>query len=262
MQVRGRGIVAVKNLKIGDYVLVDTNNHYEPVYGFGHKEIETQHSYLQIGTASGAQLEISKEHMLFVEKHGAIPSSLVRLGDKVYLNNDLDQVKSIQIVSREGAYAPFTPSGTIIVNGIKASSFVALQNSPDLAIGRFSTGISHQWIARTFELPHRIWCTLITSCESEEYNPQGISTWVAVPLKIAIWYIQQDTLTMAVLSIPLLIWLCVLGLLDLVMVYAAWFASLVAAVVVWQALSRFFQERSNSKNHAVLSKLLPSSLRA
>jgi hypothetical protein len=186
VNVDGSGVVAMKDVKIGDRVLVG-GDRYEPLYSFGHKDTEVWANYSRLVTVSGMQLEISKEHLIFVDGRGAVPASHVKPGDKVYVSqpDDLDVVNSVGTVIRKGVYAPFTPSGSIVVNGVQASTFVSLQDSPYLLIGGVSTGISYQWMEHTSELPHRLWCGHVASCDNEEYA-NGISTWVELPHKLAL----------------------------------------------------------------------------
>jgi hypothetical protein len=180
--------------------------------------IEVWANYLRLVTVSGMQLEISKEHLIFVDGRGAVPASHVKPGDKVYVSqpDDLDVVNSVGTVIRKGVYAPFTPSGSIVVNGVQASTFVSLQDSPYLLIGGVSTGISYQWMEHTSELPHRLSCGHVASCDNEEYA-NGISTWVDLPHKLALWFVDQNAATMALVSVPLFVWLCFLGLVDWMM---------------------------------------------
>jgi len=186
VEVRDKGIVSMKELQIGDQVLVSADT-YEPIYSFGHyhKTIETQ--FLKILTTSSmSPLEITKDHMLFVNGR-PVPASLVKFGDQLSLPDPgtTVTVEGIEAVSRKGAYAPFTPSGTIAVNGILASTFVAFQESEYLSIGGLRTPISFQWVAHTFETPHRTFCSFASTwCERELYSSTGISLWVYLPLHI------------------------------------------------------------------------------
>merc|ERR1712125_201442 len=114
------------------------------------------------------------------------------------------------LVTRKGLYAPFTASGTIVVNdGQTVSSFVSLQETSDtlLLLGnKWSTGISHQWLARTFEFPHRFWCNAISmqDCKRESYTPDGASTWVGLPLKFFTWFLESGSMIQLLLAVPIL----------------------------------------------------------
>jgi hypothetical protein len=121
--------------------------------------------------------------MVFVEGGDALPASMIQVGIKLELASaGVTEVRSIINVQKECAFAPFTPSGSIIVNGVKASSFLAFQNSKTLSIAGLDTLFTFQFLSHTFELPHRMWCSTAASCtEDETYTSEGISWWTYVP---------------------------------------------------------------------------------
>lgn len=191
----------MQDVKLGDKVLVDGDK-YEPVYSFGHYDKKSQTEYLRIVT-TGRPLEISKDHMLFVSGGRAVPAGSVKIGDKLELaGGERVTVRSVRIVKKKGAYAPFTPSGTIIINQHKASSFVAFQDSETLKIAGIDTGVSFQFCAHAFEAPHRLWCKYFSTCTTEEYTEEGISTWVAWGHTLFLWFFKQNQVVMFLLFIP------------------------------------------------------------
>jgi hypothetical protein len=208
VEVRNKGNVSIKELRIGDQVLVSADM-YEPVYSFGHYHQTVEAQFLKILTSSSMPpLEITKDHMLFVNGR-PVPASLVKVGDQLSLTEPgkTVTVEGIEAVSRKGAYAPFTPSGTIAVNGILASTFVAFQNSEYLSIGGIRTPIQFQWVAQAFETPHRTFCSFASTwCEQELYSSSGISLWVYLPLKITEFaFAHGKSLAATLLLIPLLL---------------------------------------------------------
>ena len=234
-----RGVVAMQDLKLGDKVLVAPNK-YEPIYSFGHFDPDISADYLQLRTPS-TKLDISNDHMVFVEHAGAIPASAVKIGDKVVLaSGSVELVEDIKSVVRTGAFAPFTPSGTVVVDGVKASSFVSLQESSSvLVIGSVSTGLSYQWLAHTFELPHRVWCSYVGDCSTETYV-EGVSVWVSSGHKFALWFLNvKSDMLMAFVSVPVLVAFAVLGLVDMILSYPV----VVVALVVVGASLRFKNKR-------------------
>jgi hypothetical protein len=73
--VENRGSVSMRDLQIGDRVLVGQT--YEPVYSFGHRLDETGGAYLLILPFN---LEVSKDHMVFVQGGVAVPASNLKVG--------------------------------------------------------------------------------------------------------------------------------------------------------------------------------------
>jgi hypothetical protein len=203
-QVEGRGAVLMKDLKLGDKVLVGEGV-YESIYSFGHRlDDSVPRDYLEITTAS-LKLELSREHMLFVEGRHAVPASSIKIGDAVELSSagEYATVQSVRSISREGVFAPFTPSGTIVVNGFKCSAFIALQESETLWIGSMNTRMTFHFLSRVFEAPHRTWCRYYSTCKMERYTESGISTWAHVPSIVMIWVLKQHVALQALILLPL-----------------------------------------------------------
>jgi hypothetical protein len=183
----------MKDLKLGDKVLVQGGK-YEPVYSFGHHSQEVEALYLKFVTTAARSLELSKEHMVFIEGGRSVPASYVKVGDKLVLaDGELATVKAIRVVQKQGAYAPFTASGTVIVNGVKASSFVSFQDSETLQVAGIDTGLTFQFLEHTFERPHRLWCRYVSSCTYEQYTADGIPLRLDFAHKAARWYFDVNS---------------------------------------------------------------------
>ena len=142
--VKNMGTVTMDNLQLGDLIMT-ANGRYEPVYSFGHRAESMVAEYLQFLPSN---LEVSADHMVFVVTRDgnsrALPAAFVKVGDQLMHG---ETVTEIMRVHRKGLYAPFTPSGTLVVNGVGVSSYIALQASESLTIGSISTGLSFQFLA-------------------------------------------------------------------------------------------------------------------
>eukprot|EP00547_Thalassionema_nitzschioides_P012381 CAMPEP_0194262266 /NCGR_PEP_ID=MMETSP0158-20130606/46452_1 /TAXON_ID=33649 /ORGANISM="Thalassionema nitzschioides, Strain L26-B" /LENGTH=972 /DNA_ID=CAMNT_0039002419 /DNA_START=203 /DNA_END=3120 /DNA_ORIENTATION=+ len=223
----------MSELKIGDQVrvmmhstststLTSSNEEevrYEPIYSFGHYAPKAVGEFIDINEGL---LQVSPSHLVLSDDehhHHWIPASLLQVGDYLLVQQQQHsssnqtttttttpnriQIDSIQTVIRhDGLYAPFTLSGTILVNdaGIVASTFISLQENQEcLHLGGttttvFNTRLSFQWLSYVFESVHRLWFRLfvlfITSNntkEVESYNEDGMSYWVALPHQIMKW---------------------------------------------------------------------------
>jgi hypothetical protein len=147
---------------------------------------------------------MSKDHMVAVGGR-FVPASLVQLGDELESENGHAMtVESIQTVSRQGVYAPFTTSGTILVNNVKASNYVTWQGSDRLMIGSWATPLSFQWVAHMSQSPHRLRRQFWLRGAAEEYTVHGMSTWVAVPHRLLLWLFEQNAAIVAVVLVPVL----------------------------------------------------------
>lgn len=187
-----KGVTQMQHLRIGDMVLVK-DGYFEPVYSFGHYDSSSHGNFLRISVSSKSALTISREHMLFVRSKNFIPASLVRIGDELLdASGASTKVERIESVVSQGLFAPFTPSGQLVINGIVVSSFVAMEKSAGLHIAG-GLHISFQWLAHAFEFPHRLACYhLSRGCPNERYSKGGISTWVQTSFRWSQWLLNQS----------------------------------------------------------------------
>jgi hypothetical protein len=185
-----QGVKAMSELQVGESVLVASGK-YEPVYSFAHHDSELTAEYLQL---LPSKLQLSRDHMVLVENRGFVPASLVKVGDSlVTLGNKPQVVTAITTIQDKGAYAPFTQSGTVVVNNVVASTYVSFQDSGTLLLGGFfDTGLSYQWLAHQLLLPYRVLYPSCTYCLSLEK-----------PRKVAQWFLHQHALVMGMLMVPL-----------------------------------------------------------
>lgn len=198
--VKHRGQIRMKDLRILDEVLVSTDSPiYEPVYSFGHVNAALSADFIKLHPSN---LELSPNHMVFVEGEGPVPASMVVVGDQLVGGK---RVSAISTVTRRGVYAPMTPSGRIVVNGVLASNYVSFQDSSVLKIGSIATGLSFHWLAHRFQVPHRIWCHQFGLCVDEQYTDYGISTWVSRPFGVTQWLFRQHWMVSLLLTIPILV---------------------------------------------------------
>jgi Hint module len=211
--VEGKGKVKISGLSLGDRVMV-SGRQYEPVYSFGHYDNDLTAEYLRICTRS-ANLEISKDHMVSQGQGSFVPASMLNIGDHLTLVDGTEErITSINTVSRKGAFAPFTPSGSVIVDDILVSNFVAFQDSGTLRIAGISTGLSWQWLAHSFELPHRLWCSYCEICKNERYI-EGISSWVYIPYQFTSWFTNLESkIVMIMTAFPAILLVCLLGAIS------------------------------------------------
>jgi Hint module len=211
VQVEGIGSVKLQDINIGDNVLT-ARGKYETVYSFGHRNEYIMADYLQIRLEGKNEvLELSKEHMVFVKEGHAVPAATLKVGDSLQLlshtSNDESaaRIQSLKTVRRQGMYAPFTKSGTIVVNGVLASTFVGLQPTSEyLSLGSDQSAIaipvSQQWLAHVFETPHRLAYRL--GFVKEQYTRNGISIWVNLPFHFSKWLVRQNAMIMIMILIP------------------------------------------------------------
>ena len=235
VEIQNEGLRKTKHLQLGDKVKTSSDpDVFEAVYSFGHRDANSFGEFLQITTSSGT-LELSKDHMIFVVGGRSLPASWIKVGDK--LDNGAI-VEKISIVVREGIFAPFTPSGTILVNGIKASTFVAFQDSPVLKVGSLETPISYQWMAHASQFPHRFYCHHFGPCLTEAYNEKGLSVWVVWPLGISKWLLNHSPTMLVVLLIPVGALLCCFSVLNMILMRGHMLPASLLLLMAWYILTK------------------------
>jgi hypothetical protein len=239
VEVEGKRSISIRDLQIGDKV-TDANGNMVKVYSFGHFHPNNTVEYLQIHVHGlGMPLEVSKDHLVFV--NGApVPASTVSPGEMIDLvtneKRTRAKVKQIKVVIRNGAYAPFTTSGTIVVSGVAVSNYVTHQtNSSVLSIARFQTPLSMHWISHVSVTPRRLLCFLLgmNYCrKTETYNEDGICNWAEEPYRLIRWLFRQHGIVVAVFLAPTL----VLGLIfyGLEVGWLYYLAAVLGAFCVWK----------------------------
>jgi hypothetical protein len=204
VEVQGKGMTELSNLKIGDSVKVSENK-FEQVYSFGHYDADVVvDQYLAIH-AGGHKLplEISPNHLVFTKASpGAIPASKVQVGDEMRLGSASGAatatVTKIETVTRCGAFAPFTRSGTVVVNGFVSSNYVSLDDENDML-----SGTMMHWLAHLMVAPRRLLCQhSFKTCSHETYNAEGIATWVAPFHKVSKWLVHQHAAILIMSLVP------------------------------------------------------------
>ena len=150
-------------------------------------------------------------------------------------------VTKIQDVMRKGIFAPFTASGSIVINGIVASNFIAFQVSEHRKIGEFATPFSFKWLAHTFESGHCLACSSgFVAYDQETYTDSGVSHWVDTPDQVARWLLQQHAAVTLVLLVPLVLVFELLSVLE----HPGWLFTFLGAVM----LARSFRVKKKQQD--------------
>jgi len=210
VEIQNEGPKKMKELKVGDLVRVASGN-FEPIYSFGHYGPNHDAEFLEIATVGG-KLRITSDHMVYERHNGFIPASAVQVGD--FLVREMDDqsqlVTAIRTVKASGTYAPFTPSGTFVVDNLVVSSFVQLSQMPFF--------VSPQWMARAGEFPHRLVCHhLGNDCRKELYDEQGINYyWASLPLKFLNTLQNQNVLLQLFVMAAILLFVMVFSVVEYV----------------------------------------------
>jgi len=203
--VKGKGETRMDSINVGDQVLAAMGD-YEIIYSIDHRSktklthfIQIDYSLLPLTTATITEdgdnssttknghnnkrqqqqhknmkpLEITSKHMLFlVGKENPIPANTVQIGDQIQTLGGPGTVTKISTITKKGFYNFLTKSGSIVVNGILASTYSAKFSNHEYIDITMSGGgeynikqISHQDFFNRLLAPYRYICTATISLE-------------------------------------------------------------------------------------------------
>jgi hypothetical protein len=221
VDVLGKGSVQMKNLEVGDRIF--TGESYQSVYAFGHRETDTKAHFLQVETDKGSSLEITGNHLMFVDgKSSAVRAESIKVGDSLGGN----KVTKVGVVERTGLYAPFTTDGKLIVDGVKVSSYAP----PEEADGHFLFGGRLQEFSHFGVSPFRLLCTGFSSGLCHDYNEEGMPSVLAFLKGASDWFLAQPFYTQIVAIAAYLVVSSVSWVLECIMLTPAALPALAALI--------------------------------
>ena len=136
----GRQRVPMKDVQIGDQILVDVDSHgqriYEPVYAFIHASETGMYDYLKITVEQTSEqpLTVSSNHLIFrFNQTRPCFAGHLNIGDRLQvISNDglfrAGAIQDIRLIKSQGFYAPLTRSGKLVVDGISVSNYALVAN--------------------------------------------------------------------------------------------------------------------------------------
>lgn len=229
--VLGKGIIQMRHLQIGDEVLTGNSNQYRAkysrVYAFGHHSINARTKFYQISTTAAGVLpiEMTGDHLVFVQgKVNPVRADAVQVDDVLVGENGSGLfVKSVTTVEKSGLYAPMTLSGSLLVNGIVSSNYIALQDTHEEFAQLFWGGkgkgqqinfLSHHTLAHLYTTPFRLLCTGISNKLCLARNSDGISVFLDLGVKIALTAERQNVLVSIIFFVVTIPFMTVLSVVE------------------------------------------------
>lgn len=133
VDVEARGAVAMADLRLGDRVRVSASA-YEPVVLFSHRDAAATGDYVALTTASGRVLVATTGHLVYTASAATAsgwaltPAKSVAVGDVLPLATatgatDAGRVVAVTPAVGSGLYNPHTPSGDLVVDGVRVSAY-------------------------------------------------------------------------------------------------------------------------------------------
>lgn len=171
------GPVSIQDIRVGDQILsLDSEGKpvFSPVLMFLDRDPDSTRSYFTITTSSGKTITLTGSHLIYVlddydvnDFNGSlsrkrvqfarqvIPKQFVVVTDDVNSVTDdnpktisIEEVISVTVESKIGAFAPLTKEGNLVVNNVLASCYA---------------NINDQWLAHLSFLPVRIYSNVVES---------------------------------------------------------------------------------------------------
>jgi hypothetical protein len=265
----------MSDLKVGDFILVGISEDnytsiFEPIYAFGHLQLDIKADFLQIHTKSDNRdpLELTKEHLVFIKGKDNPVRADIQVGDVLQMAKKDEEAKvtAIYKVAREGLYAPLVPSGTLVVSGIKASSYVSLQEDAIEYVqypNGISTGLSQHDFMHLAIIPFRMVCSKGLSipyvsglCQSYD-DTTGMPYFVSYGIGMTNW-IQELCLPLYLVSFLLMVFrLCFSPLAFIETMYLSVVSNPLNALVLVPILCIAIYYTSTSRMSRPSTKSLP-----
>jgi len=173
--VETKGQVCIKDVAVGDKVMTASGK-YKSVFTISHFHHDRVTSFLSVQTEMKEKpLELTPLHMLFLQgEQNPVPAQDVKIGDLVQtLYHGPQKVTNITVVTRNGFYNPVTMDGTIVVDGIIASTYASLNGGSCLEIAGRKL-ISFQLLFDMMASPFSAFCTAFSLDLCTEYQPSMV----------------------------------------------------------------------------------------
>jgi hypothetical protein len=195
VQMLGKGTVPMQDIHVGDRILTGQQK-YQAVYALGHYNPSKPAEFVQIQTSgenSANVLEMTGDHLVFVQgKMNPVRADSIKVGD-VLQGSTMDEsnkaVINVGTIQRNGLYAPLTMDGTLLVDGIKVSSYIGMQEGTSEYLelqGGIRVMSLHSFVHTTLA-PLRLLCMGVSSKFCKSYTEEGIQTYVAHGIKLCQW---------------------------------------------------------------------------
>ncbi|XP_014225964.1 sonic hedgehog protein A [Trichogramma pretiosum] len=165
--------VALAELQLGERVaaLDSATNRlvFSEVIGFIDRATAERRQFLRLRLGSGKQLKLTATHLVPVQGRGTVFAARVSPGDRLLVRSQnssssssngasqalrWEEVLDVELVLEEGAYAPLTAEGTLLVDDVVASCYAVVDN---------------QSLAHACFLPLRLWARLSRGFASLEH---------------------------------------------------------------------------------------------
>lgn len=188
--VKGKGTTPIKNLRLGDMILSDERGTYTKFYSRGHYHEKAPSQFLRIFTEVAEKpLEATPNHLVFMAARALpVPASTIKVGEFLLTAAGPARVTAVKKISRRGLSHPTTLSGTIVVDGVVASTHTEIPGFAGAAPGWVYLGgvkvVHWHWLVHAAHAPHRLVCGRLATC-AEPLDDEGFTPFPRFLLGLA-----------------------------------------------------------------------------
>ena len=165
----------MEELQVGDEVL--TSGGFSPIFAFMDHTAETKGDYVRLHTTSGATVSASADHIIFAhETRDLVMAGSIKVGDTLWVHSNATVVGDalapavvvrVEQTEERGLHAPLTKDGSIIVDGVLASSYA---KSASLTWGTSTTLVTGHALNMFMHAPLRFACEVSPSLCGPEWH--------------------------------------------------------------------------------------------
>merc|ERR1719254_450920 len=179
----------MEHLRVGDSVLTRTG--FSDIFAFMDQVPNEEVEYIQLETESGFELSLTEDHIVYAheEQVPVLANSIIK-GDMLWTaakpGEDLvpSKVVSVRHNLERGMHAPITQQGSIVVNGVLASSYAKARS---LTWSNRTIMHGHD-LNRLLHEPLRLACALRASwCGPQWHSGGGRHVWTQFILDTFGW---------------------------------------------------------------------------
>lgn len=188
--VKGKGATPIKNLRLGDMILSDERGTYTKFYSRGHYHEKALSQFLRIFTEVAEKpLEATPDHLVFMAARALpVPASTIKVGEFLLTVAGPARVTAVKKISRRGLSNPTTLSGTIVVDGVVASTQTVVPGFAGAEPGWVYLGgvkvVHWDWLVHAAHAPHRLVCGRLATC-AEPLDDEGMAPFPRFLLGLA-----------------------------------------------------------------------------
>jgi hypothetical protein len=197
VEVENKGTTLIKDIKVGEKVLTGSNE-YKPVYTVDHQNPRKPTNFVQIhSTGNDSPLEMTASHLIYIHgQQDPIPASAVEVGHELQTVNGFPSiVTKISTIKRIGLWNPITTDGTIVVDGVVASTYnVPFKHNNNegayVEVGGLNL-VSHHNFLHLLMAPYRAMCLGLSVSFCETKNEYNVYSWIGMSI-MKFYYQQKD----------------------------------------------------------------------